>query len=224
MEDNKITESMLKRALKKKYEISSIGAIILFTILSVLFGITVYLLLELFFSIVKTVPIDARTNIINVISDVMQFKGFDIIVNIVLSVILVTIFIIIMNHNFILISKKRDMIQKFIIVMLVLTTVSVLFNLRNEKKEIHTIFFSIETLEYFDIFEFENNRESYDKYHENDSNKFSSISEIRDYYIQEYEIAVDNHMVKNNIKIILESYILIIITSIGVIFFYKKKE
>lgn len=224
MEDNKITESMLKKALKKKYEISSIGAIILFTILSGLFGIAVYLLLELFFSIVRIVPIDARMNIINVISNVVEFKGFSMIASIVLSLILVTIFIIILNHNFILVSKKQDFIQKFIIVMLVLTTVSVLVNLKNEKEKIYESFFLLQALENWDTYDFENNRESYDRYHKNDSNKFSSLTEIRDYYLQEYETAVDNHMVKSNVKIILESYILIIITSIGVIFFYKKKE
>lgn len=224
MEDNKITESMLKRALKKKYEISSVGAIILFTILSVLFGVIVYLLLELFFSILKGVPVDTRMNIVNVIGNVVEFKGFYIIASIVMSLILVAIFIKVMNHNFILTGKKQDFIQKFIIVILVLTCVSVLVNLKNGKREIDDQFLSLHLLEYADCNSFEHNRELYDRYHKDDNTKFSNVDEIRDYYLQRYESTVETYLVRNNTKVILESFILMVVTSIGVIFFYRKKD
>ena len=60
--------------------------------------------------------------------------------------------------------------------------------------------------------------------HKNDEKEFSKVNEIREYYLQQYESVVDSNMVKNNIKAILESFILIIITSIGVAIFYREKD
>ena len=71
MEEKKLNESMLKKALKKKYEISSIRAIMLFIILSCLLGVTVYLLMELLFSIVRITSPDIQTAITKIITNMM---------------------------------------------------------------------------------------------------------------------------------------------------------
>lgn len=221
MEEKKLNESMLKKALKKKYQISSIGAIMLFIILSCLLGVTVYLLMELLFSIVRITSSDIQTAITKVIINMIEFKGFYIVSSIIMSLIVVTIFIKIMNHYCILINKKQDLIQKFIIVILALTVISILVNLKNGQKIIHTQFLRLEFLEYVDCGTFENNRELYDNNHKDDNDKFSDVNEIRNYYVQQYESVVDTNIIENNIKVIIENCILLIITSFGVAYFYK---
>lgn len=221
MEEKKLNESMLKKALKKKYEISSIRAIMLFIILSCLLGVTVYLLMELLFSIVRITSPDIQTAITKIITNMIEFKGFYIVSSIIMSLIVVTIFIKIMNHYCILINKKQDLIQKFIIATLVLTVISILVNLKNGQKIIHTQFLRLEFLEYVDCGTFENNRELYDNNHKDDKDKFSDVNEIRDYYVQQYESVVDTNIIENNIKVIIENCILLIITSFGVVYFYK---
>ncbi len=223
MKEKKITDKMLKRALKEKHEISSIGAIILFITLSIMLGITAYLLIALLFLIVKITPTDVQTNIIKIIANILEFKGFSIISSTIMSLIIVTIFIKIMNDKCILISKKQDLIHKFIIVTLVLTLITVLINLKNGQKKIHTEFSRLEFLEYVDCGNFENNRELYDDHHKDDENKFSDVNEIRDYYRQQYQSVVDTNLVENNTSVILENFILIIIMSVGIAYFYKEK-
>ena len=201
-----ITEKMIKKALKEKNEIKAMGAIIMFAVTYIIIIAILYVLNELSWVILKFLPSDVRINIFKVIIDIENYKYFNIILSTIISFVSTLVFTKILRNKFDLVDSKSEFLQKTIIISLVIAIICICVTMNKGQKYLHSQFEGLVMHEYADYDLSQNNPELYKEYHNyNPEEMFTDAQQMRNYFVKEYDEAVDDAIVKEIKEIIINT-------------------
>lgn len=206
--------------MKPKIKISSVSAIALYIISSIIINIILLILCVL---VLKVLPVNSREQILNI----ADYKYFTTILSMFLILVDVTIFTIILNKLFI-VENKKDFLQKFTIILLILTCLGVFINLKNSKSKLYTQFLTLQALEpfYLDLAESDPDSEFYKQHYESAVgfiDDFSTRENVRDGFLNKHIEAVDYYIYQKCEPEIIRTFFEIISMYVFIKFFYKNE-
>lgn len=181
---DKKTNKKIKSALRK--EVGSIYAIIIF----ILSSFIVYILTCILFKLIAFIP---QKDILMFELSLLSNKWA---VAILMYTLYIIVFFVILKKK-IVIKDSKDFIQKFIIVSLIFTCLTIFMSLCMSKKKLHTQFLTLQCLYpvYCDLVTADPTSDFYIKnYNTEFIGEFSTLEEVNDGFLKKYDDAIDYYI------------------------------